>query len=150
MFPFNQPPSEEGKPSRDCGYRCMYWALSRFLRWGESIPYSMWLDQFRFFQPVQSGILFNDICTVLDHYKLDFRFTHLTDIGFYLIYSGIWLSHETPPKKHGHYFIYDDGVVYCSTRSEPYRLGLEEVHQRLEAKTLDGAFRCLKVLGVKD
>lgn len=140
-FPFGQPPTEEGKPSKDCGYRCVYYCVD------PGVPYETWLENFRFFQPVRSGITFSDISMVLDYHQKDFRFTQLSEEGLFIIYSGIWLHHEG--KKHGHYFVYHNGVVLCSTRKEPYRLPLAEVEKRLEAKSIDHAFRCLKILGPK-
>jgi hypothetical protein len=132
-FPFNQ----EDK-TRDCGYRCVYSVLNPVM------SYEAWLDQFRFFNPVKSGIMFNDICTILDFYKIDHKFTQLTEDGLFIIYSGIWLHPEG--KKHGHYFLYDSGTIYCSTHSTPYKMKLRDVISRLEAKTLDHAFRCLKIV----
>lgn len=132
-FPFNQPDK-----TRDCGYRCLYYAIN------PKDPYHVWIDQFKCFMPDKAGIYFNDICTVLDYRKIDYRFTQLSESGLYIVYSGIWLHPEG--KKHGHYFVYHDGVVYCSTHSEPYRMHLGDAIQRLESKTVDHAFRCLKVL----
>ena len=132
-FPFNQPDK-----TRDCGYRCLYYALDL------KESYEKWIDNFRYFIPTRSGIQFQDICDVLSHYGKDYKFTHLEERGLYIIYSGIWLHPEG--KKHGHYFVYHDGQVYCSTHGEPYRLSLADVLKRLDAKTVDLAFRCLKVL----
>lgn len=131
-FPFNQPDK-----TRDCGYRCLYYALNLRER------YENWVDQFRFFNPVTTGIHFADICQVLNFYEREYVFTQLSEVGLYIIYSGIWLHPEG--KKHGHYFVYHDGVVYCSTHSQPYRMPLKEVLKRLEAKTVDHAFRVLQV-----
>jgi hypothetical protein len=132
-FPFNQEPK-----TKDCGYRCVYYVLNL------AQPYESWLENFRFFRPAQSGIYFSDICDILTHYGRDFRFTELSETGLYIIYSGVWLHPEG--KKHGHYFVYHDGVVYCSTRREPYRMSLAEVTKRLEAKTVDHAYRCLRLV----
>jgi hypothetical protein len=147
-FPFGQPQTEKDKPSKDCGYRCLWYAVNptELNEAGPPIPYDAWLKNFRFFQPVKSGITFTDICAVLDYYKRDFRFTQLVEEGLFIVYSGIWLRSDVLSKKHGHYFCYHDGVVLCSTHQEPYRLPLREVISRLEAKTIDHAFRCLKVL----
>lgn len=132
-FPFNQP-----NKTRDCGYRCLYYAVQ------PDIAYVKWLDQFRFFSPVKSGITFTDIHTVLDYYKIDYKFTQLTESGLYIVYSGVWLVPDG--KKHGHYFVYHDGVVLCSTKDKPQKMPLDKVVARLEAKSVDGAFRCLKVI----
>jgi hypothetical protein len=132
-FPFNQQDK-----TKDCGYRCTYYAV------GQDMPYEKWLDQFRFFSPVKSGIYFNDICDILTYYGKEFKFTELSEKGLYIVYSGIWLHPEG--KKHGHYFVYHDGIVYCSTHAEPYKMPLKEVIKRLEAKTVDHAYRCLKVM----
>ncbi len=137
-FPFGQPDSEENKPSRDCGYRCLYYAVK------PNCSYKEFLHNFRFFQPVKSGITFTDICIVLNYFKKEFCFTQLKENGLYIVYSGIWLHHEG--KKHGHYFIYENGFVLCSTHTEPYPLSLNEVEKRLEAKDIDHAFRCLKII----
>jgi hypothetical protein len=126
-FPFNQP-----EKTRDCGYRCLYYVLQ------PKESYERWLGNFRMFQPVKNGITCNDMHTVLDFHKKVHKFTQLTEDGLYVIYSGVWL-------KHGHYFVYHDGIVYCSTKSEPYRMPLAEVVGKLEAKTTEGAFRCLKI-----
>lgn len=125
-FPFNQPNNKE------CGYRCLYYIIS------PNQSYETWLDNFKFFNPKKSGINFNDICEVLKFHGIACKFTELTEQSLYLVYSGIWL-------KHGHYFLYDKGVVYCSTKSEPYRMPLNEVIAKLEAQTTEQAFRCLKV-----
>lgn len=144
-FPFNQPDK-----TRDCGYRCLYYVVAPKVSRGKKEQletYEHWLDRFRYFAPIKSGILFNDICTILDYYKIDHRFTQISDRGLFIVYSGFWLHHEG--KKHGHYFVYHDGVVYCSTHAEPYALPLSEVIRRLEAKTLDHAFRVLRIDGIK-
>jgi hypothetical protein len=127
MFPFNQP-----EKTKDCGYRCLYYVIN------PNSNYEQWLHQFRFFSPIKSGITFTDICTVLSYYNIDYKFTQLTEEGTFIIYSGTWL-------KHGHYFIYKDGEVYCSTKTKPEKTTLAEVVSKLEAKTVDGAFRCLKI-----
>lgn len=126
-FPFNQP-----EKTKDCGYRCMYYAIK------PGISYDKWLDQFRFFSPIKSGITFTDICTVLEYYGIEHKFTQLTENGLFIVYSGCWL-------KHGHYFAYENGTVLCSTKSIPERMRLSEVITKLESKTVDGAFRCLKI-----
>lgn len=137
-FPFNQP---EPSKTKDCGYRCLYYAVGWALNWTAlGFPYGAWLEQFRFFAPVKHGIYFTDICVVLDYYKIDYKFTQLSNEGLYIIYSGSWL-------KHGHYFIYHNGIVLCSTKSEPERMALADVIAKLESKSIDGAFRCLKILG---
>ncbi len=136
-FPFGQPPSEENKPSRDCGYRCLYYAAE------PDCSYEEFLNLFRFFQPTKTGITFSDVCIVLDYFKKDFSFTQLKEEGLFIVYSGIWLHHEG--KKHGHYFIYENGHVLCSTHTSPYYLPLTEVEKRLEAKNIDHAFRCLHI-----
>jgi|SRR5581483_4206511 len=128
-FPFNQP-----EKTKDCGYRCLYYGLDLV------IPYEQWLLRFEIFNPVAKGITFSDICTVFEYYKRDYKFTQLTESGLFIIYSGSWL-------KHGHYFCYDNGIVLCSTKSEPERIPLDKVVERLEAKSVEGAFRCLQVLG---
>ncbi len=138
MFPFGQKPSTKEEPSKDCGYRCMYYCLD--LR----EPYETWLEQFKFFQPTKSGITFTDICTVLNYYGKDFKYTALRDRGRFVIYSGIWLKPEG--HNHGHYIVYENGWVYCSLKNEPYKLSLNDVIGRLEAKNIDGAFRVLEVL----
>lgn len=127
MFPFNQP-----EKTHCCGYRCLYYVIKT------KAPYETWLDQFRLFNPVKTGIFFSDIHTVLDYYKIDYKFTHLKEIGLFIVYSGNWL-------KHGHYFVYHDGIVYCSTKDKPEKIPLDEVLKRLEAKTVDGSYRCLQV-----
>lgn len=132
-FPFNQPDK-----TRDCGYRCLYYAL------GIKDKYNDWLDNFRFFNPTVSGIHFVDICTLLDYYKVDYKFTQVSDKGLYIIYSGIWL--HTEGKKHGHYFVYQDGMVYCSTHSKPYEMPIKEVIRRLEGKSVEHAFRCMQII----
>lgn len=131
-FPFNQPPK-----TNDCGYRCLYYTLNL------KESYNSWLENFKFFSPEKKGIFFNEICTLLDFYKKKYRFTQVTEKGLYIIYSGIWLHHEG--RKHGHYFVYHDGVVYCSTHSEPYRLKLSEVIKRLESQDTNHGFYCLEV-----
>jgi len=131
-FPFNQENN-----TKDCGYRCLYYVVKPLN------TYVNWLDQFRFFNPVKSGITFTDIHTVLDYYKIDYKFTQLTESGLYIVYSGVWLAPDG--KKHGHYFVYDDGVVLCSTKDKPQAMQLSKVVARLEAKSVDGAFRCLKI-----
>lgn len=131
-FPFNQPDK-----TKDCGYRCLYYTLNLKER------YEDWVNQFRFFDPVKTGINFADICEVLNFYGREYAFTNLSEVGLYIIYSGIWLHPEG--KKHGHYFVYHDGVVYCSTHSQPYHMPLNDVLKRLEAKTVDHAFRVLQV-----
>ena len=132
-FPFNQP-----EKTRDCGYRCLYYAVR------PKAAYKDWLRLFRFFSPVKSGITFTDIHTVLDYYKIDYKFTQLTEHGMYIVYSGVWLKPDG--KQHGHYLVYHDGVVYCSTKNKPEPMPLTAVLPRLEAKTIDGAFRCLEIL----
>jgi len=141
MFPFGQPDK-----TKDCGYRCLYYALRRNEVQDVSLRnYDGWLNQFRFFMPVKSGITFTDIHTILDYYKIDYRFTHLTDDGLYIIYSGIWLHQEE--KKHGHYFIYENGTVLCSTHNEPYKISLADALKRMESKAIDHSYRCMKILG---
>jgi len=135
-FPFNQPDPDKTK---DCGYRCLYYAVDFVLNHG--VPYEQWLENFKFFTPVKTGIYFTDICTVLDYYKIDYKFTQLTDKGLYIVYSGHWL-------KHGHYLIYHDGKVLCSTKNEAEEMKLADVIAKLEAKTIDHAFRSLKILGL--
>lgn len=137
MFPYGQPESTKEAPSKDCGYRCLYYCL------GLKEPYHTWLDQFKFFLPVRSGITFTDICTVLTYYKKEFKYTLLRDKGRFIIYSGVWLKPEG--KEHGHYFIYEDGQVLCSLKNAPYKMSLPEVVSRLESKNIDGAFRVLEV-----
>lgn len=132
-FPFNQPDK-----TRDCGYRCLYYALDL------AQTYDSWIENFKYFTPLKSGIQFQDICDLLTYYGKDYKFTQLTDAGLYIIYSGIWLHPEG--KKHGHYFVYHNGYVYCSTHKERYQMLVADVTRRLEAKTVDLAFRCLKVL----
>lgn len=132
-FPFNQPDK-----TRDCGYRCAYAVIE------PEVSYETWLEQFRFFHPVKTGIMFSDICNIMTFYNIEYKFTQLTSSGLFIIYSGIWLHPEG--KKHGHYFIYDHGKVYCSTHSTPYEMNLRDVVARLEAKTIDHAFRCLEIL----
>jgi len=136
LFPFNQP-----EKTRDCGYRCLYYSLIVF---GENIgKYEQWLQNFRFFAPVLNGIGFKDIHIILDHYGLDYRFTVPTEKGLYIIYSGCWL-------KHGHYFVYHNGEVLRSTKSEPEEIPACDVIARLsQARSIDQAWRCLKVLGKK-
>lgn len=130
-FPFNQPDK-----TNDCGYRCMYYVIN------PKVSYEEWLDNFRFFMPKKKGINFNDICTVLDHYKIESKFTELSENGLYIIYSGIWLR---PNKSHGHYFVYHNGLVYCSLQEGPYQMKLANVIVKLEGKTVEEAYRCLKV-----
>lgn len=132
MFPFNQP-----EKTKDCGYRCLYHVINPL------VPYEDWLNLFRFFNPKKQGINFSDICEILSYYKIDHCFSQLESKGLYIIYSGIWLYSEG--LKHGHYFLYEDEVVYCSTHSEPYKFPLAEAVKRLEAKTVDHAFRCLRI-----
>ena len=127
-FPFNQPDK-----TKDCGYRCLYYAIN------PDISYEKWLDQFCFFDPVKNGITFSDICTVLTYYKIEHKFRQLTEDGLFIIYSGSWL-------KHGHYFIYHNGFIFCSTKDKPDKMELKDVITKLEAKTIDGAFRCLKII----
>lgn len=136
MFPFNQP-----EKTRDCGYRCLYHIIK------PSASYETWLDQFKIFSPTTSGITFSDCLQVLNHYGFDFKFTQLGASGLFLVYSGIFLHPEG--KKHGHYFLYHDGTVFCSTRDAPYRMDLATMVGRLEAKSIDHAFRCLQILGKK-
>ncbi len=131
-LPFNQP-----LKTRDCGFRCLY-AISN-----PSAPYEQWLyDNFRFFNPKESGINFNDICEVLKYHKINYEFTELNERDTFIIYSGNWLK---PQKNHGHYFILKAGIVYCSTKSEPYHMHLNEVINRLKAKTTETAYRSLRV-----
>jgi hypothetical protein len=139
MFPYNQPDK-----TKDCGYRCLYYSLRR-CNAIEKIGYDEWLNNFRFFNPIKSGITFTDIHTIFDYYKVDYTFTHLTDQGLYIIYSGIWLHQEG--KKHGHYFIYESGQVLCSTHTEPYNISLENALKRLESKTIEHSYRCMKING---
>lgn len=131
-FPFGQPDK-----TRDCGYRCLYYVLNL------NTEYNEWVKNFRFFTPTKSGILFQDICNVLSYYGKKYKFTQLTEKGVFVIYSGIWLHVEN--KKHGHYFVYDNGHVLCSTHLTTQRMKLETVVKRLEADTVDLAFRCLRV-----
>lgn len=148
MFPYGQPDK-----TKDCGYRCMYYALRRCKaiekeqRGGhyQYPSYDEWLDNFRFFSPIKSGITFTDIHTILDYYKVDYTFTHLTDQGLYVVYSGIWLHQED--KKHGHYFIYENGEVLCSTHTEPYHSSLDATLKRLEAKSIEHSYRCMRING---
>lgn len=144
-FPFNQPDK-----TRDCGYRCLYWALKParptipYNGKMEAVPYAVWLDDnFKVFNPVESGITFDDIHHVLKYHNKEHRFTQLSESGLYIVYSGVWMHQYD--KKHGHYFCYDNGIVYCSTRPGPEKRSLEDVISKLEAKTIDGAFRCLKI-----
>ncbi len=134
-FPFNQPDG-----TRDCGYRCAYYCIGSAK---SDKTYEGWLDQFKHFNPTVSGINFNDICNILSYYKVNSKFTELTDSGLYIVYSGIWLHPEG--KKHGHYFVYQDGYVLCSTHKTMYRMRLPEVVKRLEAKTVELAYRSLRV-----
>ena len=127
MFPFNQPDK-----TKDCGYRCAYYAI------GTEEPYESWLDQFKMFDPQHHGILFTDIAQLLKFNKLEYKFTQLSEEGLYIVYSGSWL-------KHGHYFVYHNGVVYCSTKSEPYRMPLQDVVDQLETKSSDHGFKIMKV-----
>jgi hypothetical protein len=127
MFPFNQEPK-----TKDCGYRCLYYALE------SDLPYEEWIDQFKVFDPAHHGIFFSDIAQVLKFNERDFKFTQLTEKGLYIIFSGCWL-------KHGHYFVYQDGVVFCSTKSGPYRMPLKDVIEQLETKSSDHGFKVMKV-----
>lgn len=131
-FPFNQPIN-----TKDCGYRCTYYVLDL------KESYEEWLNNFKFFSPIKEGINFNDVCNILSFYKKYYKFTQLTEKGLYIVYSGVWLKPEG--RNHGHYFVYQDGTIYCSTRKHQYHLDLKEVIKRLEAKTTEGAFRCLQV-----
>lgn len=131
-FPFNQPDK-----TRDCGYRCAYYCLDL------TQPYSEWIKNFEYFNPTVSGIYFNDICDILKHHKKTFKFTEVSDKGLHIIFSGIWLHPEG--KKHSHYFVYEDGVVLCSTHAGPYKMTLPDVIKRLEADSVDHAYRCLKI-----
>lgn len=126
-FPFNQLDK-----TRDCGYRCLYYALNL------EEPYYTWLKQFKMFSPAKHGIYFSDICQVLDHYEYEYKFTSLSDSGLYIIYSGCYL-------KHGHYFVYHDGIVYCSTKSEIEKISLLELISKMETKSSDNGFKVLKV-----
>ncbi len=127
-FPFNQPDK-----TKDCGYRCLYFALD--------LPesYDKWLENFKMFAPPKHGIYFSDICQVFNYYEREYKFTTLTEKGLYIIYSGCYL-------KHGHYFVYKDGVVYCSTKDAPERMPLETLIERMETKSSDHGFKVLKVL----
>jgi len=131
-FPFNQPDN-----TRDCGYRCAHYAAT------VTEDYETWIKEFRFFSPEKSGIYFNDICDILSYYKKEYKFTELSENGLYIVYSGVWLHSEG--KKHGHYFVYHFGNVMCSTHNKPYKMKLSEVVKRLEAKTVDHAYRSLLV-----
>ncbi len=132
-FSWNQP-----NATKSCGYRCLYYVLS------PKEPYEQWLgDNFKFFDPTNFGIQFNDICEVLKYHKKEYKFTQLTEEGLYIVYSGVWLHIDG--KKHGHYFIYHNGVVNCSTKSGPYKMPLSQVISRLESKTTETAFRILKI-----
>jgi hypothetical protein len=132
IFPFNQPES-----TRDCGYRCTYYAIQ------PPMPYEDWLDQFRFFDPLKNGIVFNDIIAILKYYNYESMFTQLSESGLFIIYSGVWMHQYE--KKHGHYFVYHNGTVLCSTRPNPEKRTLPDILKHLEAKSIEGAFRCLKV-----
>jgi hypothetical protein len=132
-FPFDQ-----AADTKDCGYRCSYYVIQ------PKDDYEKWLENFRFFSPIKSGIYFTDICSILSYFKFNYKFTQLSDKGLYIVYSGIWLHPEG--KKHGHYFVYHDETVYCSTHSKPYKMSLSEAVERLESKTVDHAFRCLKII----
>lgn len=134
MFLFNQPNNKE------CGYRCLYYVLNI------KEDYEKWLnDNFKVFNPKESGITFNDICQVLKHYGKEYYFTEISEKGTYIIYSGIFLHSENPPRKHGHYFIYQNGIIYCSTRQEPYKLNLSDLVKRIKGKTTEEAYRCLEI-----
>lgn len=138
-FPFGQPDK-----TKDCGYRSLYYCLNL------QESYEQWLNNFKMFAPVETGIYFTDICQVLKYYNRDYIFTQLSDQGLFIVYSGIWLltdgDYGGEKKKHGHYFVINKGTIYCSTRHGPYKLPFETIIKRLECKTIDHAFRCLKVL----
>lgn len=135
MFPFGQIDK-----TKDCGYRCTYYILRKFNAINQK--YEEWLNNFRFFTPEKNGITFNDICQILNFYKINYKFTELNDVDTYIIYSGNWLK---PEKNHGHYFVYDKQIVYCSLKDKPYIHFLKDTISKIEGKTTEEAYRCLKI-----
>ena len=130
MFPFKQK-----EKTKDCGYRCLYYTLE------VEQPYETWLEQFKVFDPVHHGIFFSDIAQVLKFNEREFKFTALSEEGLFIIFSGCWL-------KHGHYFVYHNGLVFCSTKSEPYKMTVEEVISKLETKSSDHGFKIMKIFPI--
>ncbi len=134
-FQFNQP-----EKTKDCGYRCLYYAINELKE--KLAPYEQWLENFRFFFPIKTGIFFSDICSILEYYGMDRKFTVPRQDGLFLIWSGVgaWC------KSHGHYLIYHDGVVYDSLKSEPYEMSLSGLLSKLESRTVDGSFKCMEIV----
>lgn len=132
IFPFNQP-----EKTKDCGYRCVYYILHKKNKINET--YTKWLEQFQMFDPVRHGILFCDICQILNFYQIEYKFTNYSEEGLYLILSGKFLPHS-------HYFLYENKMIYCTTKSEPYELNYLELLEKLETKVSDQAHKCVKIL----
>lgn len=78
--------------------------------------------------PLQSGIWFKNITSILDFLNINYKFTTPSEEGLYLIWSGNWRTAG------GHYFIYHDGYMFDSLESKPYKFPLESLIKKLETK----------------
>lgn len=133
-FQFNQNPKE-----RSCGWRCLYYLIP------EDIKFSEFLERFKYFCPGKHGISFSNILAVLDYYKIECLFTVPSDVGTYIIWSAAGKDGKEWAFEGGHFFIYQDGVLFDSIKSEPYRIECSKLAKLLETKQIKKSFNCLKV-----
>ncbi len=131
-FQFNQSSKE-----KSCGWRCLYYLIP------EKMEYSNFLDKFKYFIPGKHGIYFSAILAVLDYYKLDYVFTVPSEEGTYLIWSA---AGKEWGFEGGHYFIYKNGYLFDSLKSEPYYITLPNLVKLLETKESKKSFTCVKVI----
>lgn len=127
-FQFNQNPKE-----RSCGWRCLHYIFPK------KIAYKDFLQEFRYLTPTKSGIWFKNITSILNYLNIDYKFTIPSEKGIYLIWSGNWNTTG------GHYFIYNNGYMFDSLESKPYKLPLKNLIKKTDTKNSRHHMICLQV-----
>ena len=133
-FQFNQNPKE-----RSCGWRCLYYLIP------ESMSFAEFLDRFKYFAPGKHGISFSNILAVLDYYKVKYLFTVPSDVGTYLIWSAAGKDGKEWVFEGGHYFVYKNGMLFDSIKSESYPIRCNELVKLIETKEFKKSHSCLRI-----